>query len=223
MTVELVGGSRVQGMSNATYRSAKWPHHARPAYLAHRIGAVKGWSLLWESLRAVVDRTRLEPKDGVALAVELEPGPLYVLNDHAGLVALADLLAARGAERYARVVGFNLDVAHWFLAGIDPAKVDPRVVARICHVHISDIGLGHFGDAPLGALGLGRDTGDVERNLRAFAPWLGLIDRVIRGRAGRGRDGVPFSMCASLELEACAGIAPVHESIERLRRLVGME
>ena len=77
-----------------------------------------------EVMGVVIERivnalTRVDEADpqccSLKVALELEPGPLYVLNDLNGLAAFHAAIPPEYEDR----IGWNLDVAHWELAGAD--------------------------------------------------------------------------------------------------------
>jgi sugar phosphate isomerase/epimerase len=195
-TIELVAGSRVNGV-----RADKEAQEAEPLYTA-------GWPAkplelvddLCTNLTPVAERAEAEH---LRLAIELEPGPLYILGGEEALLHLCEQLAKPGV--LSRTTGINLDVAHWDLAGLTHAWLlnHPEVCTCLQHVHISDHGRGHFGDVALGDC---HPPGH-------FLPWLRAI-----AAAGRRRpDGVPpMTGLVSIELEACKTRQMLRRSLDRL-------
>jgi sugar phosphate isomerase/epimerase len=137
----------------------------------------------------------------VGIAVEAEPGPINLVRDRQTLLELCRLLDQGPHADLASVVGLNLDVAHWRLAGIDlewlRSHPDAKPIRnRIIPAHLSDHGKGHFGDCGLDSL----------TPLNDIKPWVWFL----RGIAGtnRSRSEVPnYSGYVAMELEACSDTA----------------
>lgn len=165
------------------------------------------------------------PEDRVILAAELEPGPLFLLHDWESMHRLLDKIDKH--EKLRQVVGLNLDVAHWMLAGIEATHVGSpatrpsgngdstpehwtgcRLRDRIVHAHISDHGNGHFSDVLLHEL----------HRKREFLDWLRLLQHRKMARANQG--SVPFSGYVSVEFEAAKNNHDVVESLSRLSALL---
>ena len=146
---------------------------------------------------------------------ELEPGPLYVLNDLNAIRLMQPQLEKHGLHE---LVGWNLDIAHWALAGIKLRDIDYDVFSRIVHAHISDHAYGHLGDLPVGRAGLGI-CGTGRQNVAGFAPWLHLL----RCCASRPPNtGLPFSGYVSVELEACPDPALARSSVKKVGALLAL-
>ena len=139
---------------------------------------------------------------------ELEPGPSFVLN---GLEALEVVATEcrKIEDRFAIKVGFNLDIAHWMLAGIDPLAVPPSIVNLIGHCHICDSSCGHMDDSPLFDI----------RGKEAFRKWFELLDRCV-ARSQKTVDFTdtefPYSGYVSLELECAKRRSDVERSLSTL-------
>ena len=198
-TVEIVAGSRVArvsaqpGKSGVLY-SADWPPDPLP--------------LVDNLCRNLVPVAEKALEANLRLTVELEPGPLYILNDRDPLLRFCAQLKENDA--LSRAVGVNLDIAHWDLAGItsDWLLDQNEVSERIRHLHISDHGKGHFGDAALG---------DCHPPAH-FLKWLRAANEIARKRRRADLPGMTGK--ASLELEACRNTDIVVRSLERLRFLL---
>jgi hypothetical protein len=165
---------------------------------------------------------RLEPvalaaqslgQPAIHLALELEPGPLYVLGGLSSLRRLCRRLdrTDRLARTLSPVVGLNLDIPHWaFLAGIDSQDIvaDKTIYRRIIHGHISDHSSGHFGDGVLGAI----------HDLEAFEPWFRLL---AQRHTDPPQTGYPaFSGFLCNEIEAAKDSEMVQEAVKRAWRLL---
>ena len=165
---------------------------------------------LIDSLRYVVRETILNRKRDIAVALELEPGPLYCLRDYATLSSIAKTLEEDGD--LSPCVGFCLDIAHWNQTDIgkkrDQVEANAAITNRIVHAHVSGHhAKGHFGDIPL--LDLGKED-DIR-------PWLKLL-------SGLGRRDVKYpaySGYVSLEYEAAKSRRLVIESLASLMDLMG--
>lgn len=202
-TIEIVAGSLIRGVCPVPQAKGKTP---RTAYVASRdVDDDRTLDTLCASLEAVADEAT-----GLRLAVELEPGPLYMLRD---IETLKEFCKRLKAPALCGVVGLNLDCAHWAMAGISPAQVRANldIFNRIVHCHISDHADGHFGDLVIG---------DYHANPRDFYEWV----RLARELMERPRpDGYPsFSGFASVELEAVKDDRMVALSARRLQYLIDL-
>jgi len=70
--------------------------------------------IAWRRLSSKPDSPRSED---ITFAIELEPGPLYALNDMDALLYFRDSLVNKGLQS---VAVLNLDIAHWELAKLWP-------------------------------------------------------------------------------------------------------
>ena len=195
--VQMVVGSQVNGI---------WPavHNTRGStlYVANRLPFVETIEYLLKAgiLRRLAD---CASEVNVNLALELEPGPLYNLRDILSIRKINEKL--RRCRRVYDRVGFNLDVAHFILAGIAPE--DLRSIRRhIFHAHISHHSSAHWCD-----LGL---QGADKAALKKLRAWIDFLGRLHNDPACR-YDGV-----LTLELEACANARTVQESFQKLLELV---
>ena len=99
--IELVGGSLVSGIWEAFEESEG---HDKKTYVANRTDSGAAIKRLCDRLERLGHEAKAVP---VALALELEPGPLYCLGGH---VAISQFCSNR---QLPGTVGLNLDVAHW--------------------------------------------------------------------------------------------------------------
>ena len=202
-TIEVVSGSLIDGV---------WPGRDvrrslgedGSTFVANRLGFDRALGRFLEAIHEAV-----APVEGtdIQFAVELEPGPLYVINNFKSLRSLCGALSRD--RTLADRVGVNLDVAHWALAGISPidVKADPGILDRIVHCHLADFGAGHFGDVELGQI--------HEKNY--FKPWLDLLSS--RMRVPDSDTALYYDCCISMELEASKfshGIANSHVFLQSL-------
>ena len=143
------------------------------------------------------------------IAFELEPGPLYLLDGPESVKRFCTLIDRGGDQRCDFVrskVGFNLDIAHWWLKGIRPSFLDefPWVAKRIFHSHIA----GHSKRAHFGDISLTEMSTEDDSELLA---WLTKVSKL---------DNSHFSGCVSLEFEAAPNSNLVANSLQRLVQLI---
>lgn len=223
-TIEIVAGTLVDGIWHGRSLIEKDPKEAE-AYIANRMSEV----LARHNLQAALVSLAAEIQNAeVQIALELEPGPLYLLRDWKTLVAMSDMLDADPI--LSPLVGLNLDIAHWTLAGLSGIMLggsEPtesafekqersefesqveRIRRRVVHAHISDHGRGHFGDVRVC---------DITEDHK-FGRWLKLLQEI----ADTPRDvGHPsFDRMLSIELEAVKRPKMVAESLEILSKIKG--
>jgi len=210
-TVEVVSGSLAAGIFPGV-----WTPTGERVYVANRLKPAEGRKRLLRALASVAKTAR---KARVVLSVELEPGPFAVLNGWETLLPFC-----RQVQRHRRlreVIGLNLDVAHWVLAGIGPDLAPANGQARptdkerkiirdrIAHAHISDHGRGHMADAAVLSL----------KNPEDVKPWLDLLAD-IRAERSRG-DGLPYEGSISIEMEACRALEMIKDSVRVIRQMTG--
>jgi sugar phosphate isomerase/epimerase len=213
VVIELVAGTRVEGVARCIDPDDGLCR--KHVYFARQRTREQGIKCLCNNLRSVVDKVQLRRGEKLALALELEPGPLFLLNDLPSMRMMAKEL---DRQELSSIVGFNLDIAHFSLARVTPDELmkDNELLDRITHVHISDHGQGHFGDVIIGQSGLGRG-GTVEGNFEPFHGWIKVIDQLSRRPEDPERPA--FSGHVSLEMEASKREA-VELSLERLNTLL---
>lgn len=202
--VEMVAGSSTDGVMKCQMTNDRGP-----AYLVKKLPEAVAIDRLLE--RLVLLREVLEPQQ-TRLAIELEPGPLYAINSLKSMELLAKRTAEPRYSEIAHLIGFNLDIGHWaFLCGMDTSLVkESKIFNRIFHAHISDHGVGHFGDAVVGSI--------HERPEHEFSPWLRLFaERHTMSLSD------PSDFCTgtvSVELEAAIDAVSVAKSVWRTRNLL---
>ncbi len=136
------------------------------------------------------------------IALELEPGPFFVLRDLNTLKSLC--LKLEKNENLASRVGFNLDIAHWRIANIlrtDVARWS-NIVERIVHAHFS----GHHPSAHFG------DCVPTPAEWENLSQWIELLDSLmtVEHRALRQQLRRPqFSGFLSVEMESCQSLGQV--------------
>ena len=145
--------------------------------------------------------------DQLKVAFELEPGPLYLLDGPKSIVRFCDLIEDHACPHVKQKVGFNLDIAHWWLKNISPEFLDeyPRVQKRIFHSHIAGHSKrAHFGDISL--------TEMLTVDKPAYSKWLKALSKL------PSEDG--FSGYVSVEFEAARNSEAVLDSVNELFRLL---
>jgi hypothetical protein len=189
---------------------------------------------LCDSLQQVVDRVQaLQPARGWAhcrftIALEMEPGPTYVLNSADAMHSVAQRLDGthpRDQKTFAASlgphVGFNLDIAHMRIAEIVPQcaahanakqRLSAGVEQRIVHSHISDHPGMHTHDQYVGS------WTNIHAEKAGYQPHLQLLLQ----RAADKTPIVPFSRCVAVELEGCNRIFTIHDSLSRLKHAIAV-
>lgn len=149
----------------------------------------------------------------VTLAIELEPGPLFLIKTLESLRNFCSLLDYAGTPSQKDYIGFNLDIPHWaFLSGITTRDLrnarNSNVARRIVHTHISDHSKGHFCDRP--------PSSDPQR-LQDYLEWIEFVGELgDTKRAGN----LKHSRAISLELECCSSLHDIHESVAYFAKLI---
>lgn len=211
-TVEIVAGSRIAGTWPGLY---EFPKEIVPMYVANVLDRSEAIKNLVSRLNNLADYA--EDRD-LSLAVELEPGPLFVVNDPSSLDELCANLE-NIEPSLSQIVGLNCDIAHWSLGGFEPdnLKIDKfefngntinmlNIVKRICNIHISDFGPGHFADIPVRQCGI--------HKIQFFKKWLTEIAQITDIQKKEKKSEHKFNV--SIELEAISGMDQVFESINSL-------
>lgn len=207
-TVEIVAGSLFEGTWEGIQAGPRISSNKRVVYLAN----VQSRSSALDSLcRRLCELNECCSNRGdypVQLAVELEPGPFFVINRWPVLKQFCEKMDGQATFSH---IGLNMDIAHWSMAGITPEMVfDCEVVRkRIIHGHISDHGNGHFADVALSR---------VHKDLGHFQAWVYLLGSAAHEPR---QPGYPqYWGGLALELEACKDQGLVVESINVLNKLV---
>lgn len=212
-TIELVAGSLIEGLWPARWEDARRKERLEqmlsdanePLYAATSMSIDEGLDRLLAQLLPVREAAA---EAEVTLALELEPGPLYVLQNWNSVRALCQKLAEAPWRDLSPILGLNLDIAHWCLASITPEMVlaDRDVLNRIVHVHIADHGNGHFGDIAPGRI----------HDAHYFKRWLCLLPELV---ADRDESFPRFRGGISIELEACGGMEHVNDGLEFVQQI----
>jgi sugar phosphate isomerase/epimerase len=139
------------------------------------------------------------------IALELEPGVGYVLNDGETIDFISetiDKLNLRGR------VGLNIDIAHMKIARVSAATLN-KYSHLILHSHICDTPGQHTRDQPVGI------WNPIERSSSQDYPFLRLLNGI--DHSDPNRHGLPFSRTVSLELEGCNRIRWILESLAAMK------
>lgn len=178
-------------------------------------------------LRESLGSNQQEAFNNLRIAFELEPGPLYLLDGPASIVRFCQLIENHEDPLIKKHVGFNLDVAHWWLKEIEPrfleepfqylkdtaTNIDPMIFdnpepnlkSRIFHSHISGHSRrAHFGDISISLMS--------EEDKVKYVYWLAALSKLQRDSG--------FSGYVSLEFEAARSRDCVIDSASELIQLI---
>jgi sugar phosphate isomerase/epimerase len=178
--------------------------------------------LLCRSLTEVIKE--VGGQEAFTLALELEPGEIYVLNSVDSISRLVGRLKGEipvevegaDADLLRRHVGLNLDIAHMRIAGIKAEDLR-KFSDWIVHAHISDHPAMHTHDQIVGSwTNPGRLKGGYHEYLDL------LLDRAqaARCQAKNNPESLPFSGAVAVELEGCDRIFWIHDSLARLKHAI---
>lgn len=207
--IEFVAGSRIDGvyMKMGAQRYPELVTRIVPDPVAqsrvicnlNRAASTPGKECDWVWFKELYDL-------GITLAVELEPGPLFIVRDLSTLKQFFKEVVNH--EVLQKTVGANLDIAHWRLAHITPQDAesqhenDVNIKSRIVHCHMSGHHINaHFGD---------RELTDDDRP--GFDEWK----TVLLNRA-KDQTQPKFSGLISLEYEVARDVNSVRRSFHRLQ------
>ncbi len=204
-SIEIVGGSRVQGL---------WAAAVTGESRLPIVGAnIDGREELIERLLRVLQEAIVEsPNSSVPFAVELEPGPFYCISEESNLAFMQSCLMKDEYWQIRNMVGWNLDVGHWKLAGVRPESIAGTkwLRDRVVNIHIADHGAGHFGDAAIGELS----------NREDLRPWRRVIKEIENTAKLRDLGVYPrFNNFCAHEVEVC-DTKVLERGFENLRRWI---
>ncbi len=208
--IELVAGSRVDRI----YRAEPLAGGGRVDYIAKKMSDEEARRRIESNLLEALPQRLAEQlaSERIALALQLEPGPMFALRDWSTLHNLALMVDA--SSRLGPIVGFNLDIVQWRIAGgdqlISQLRKDDAVRRRVVHAHIA----GHHPRAHLSDIHLA----DLNEPHRDFLPWLRLLEDITADTARHG--GPMFSTYVSHEFEAAPDPNHVWDSVSCLRDLL---
>jgi hypothetical protein len=205
--VELVAGSRISAIYSAVLPDAPYPQLIAQT-TSDREAAQNVVRNLYEALQRrgstgkdAASLGSLLSQKHISLCLELEPGPLYALRDLDTLKTFClELDRVATADTGGFPVGFNLDIAHWRMARIEPHAIPPEVQNRIGHSHIAGHDMrGHLGDIRIAAED--KDT---------FTPWLALLTQQFANTSRK----ISFSGLVSVEFEAAKHAHDVFSTLQ---------
>ncbi|MCA9052088.1 MAG: C39 family peptidase, partial [Planctomycetaceae bacterium] len=205
--IELVAGSRIQDVFSCIQPDVPYPKLiAKIAPDDELPGNVIGNLLRGISPKLTEELNARE----VCWCFELEPGPLNALRDEETLVRFRKEFDKTRQGIKLPLLGFNLDIAHWRIAGIKPESVlsmdEGEIGKRIGHCHAAGHDeRAHFGDVKI-----------VAADKAVFSPWLEVVKKI----SAQKERCVPFSQCVSLEFEAARDTREVEASADILRRWI---
>lgn len=171
-------------------------------------------SRMMKRLRLAFDKARKisrSPEQLPCLALELEPGPYFVLRDQATLERIAKGFPLPGNNEFR--IGFNVDLAHWRIAKIDSLVTECELMTtHIVHAHLS----GHHPRAHFG------DCVPTEDDWAAYKPLLQFLSDKLCGndvQKARNEHSLPqFSGFVSVEYEAAMRVRDVANVVSDLAR-----
>lgn len=143
-----------------------------------------------------------------AFAVELEPGTSYVVNSADAIRTLLKI-AETEFTPLSKHLGLNLDVAHASIVRRRKTLDFSEFKDYVVHSHICDTPGMHTRDQPLGT------WQPLEKARAAEYEDLRLLTEIANTRQV-GSSHKPFTSCVALELEGCARMSWVHNSLSRL-------
>ena len=146
--IELVAGSRI----GRVYQSLPLQGGAFE-FIAEVLPIEEVHRNIVQNLNAVLEdlkfRKRLEDQD-IAFVFEQEPGPLFALGFPGAMSSFCDRLEKTPYREWKKLVGINLDLAHWQMSKITAGDIKSSLRMRIAHAHISGHHpKAHFGDCQL--------------------------------------------------------------------------
>ena len=217
--VEIVGGTIVDGCDCGYCQSHRHQQGAvGQTDVVFEFGRDRKIELLCDRLLGVLSIVAASAEgqqdDAWAVALELEPGPTYVVNNRAALGGL--ISALREEPDYKPLlphVGINLDIAHMKIAGVEAQDLR-RLKAEdwVIHAHICDHPRMHTRDQVVGS------WNPVERYNSKDYPYLRFLAEI--DKASPTRCGRPFTKTVALELEGCGRIGWIHQSLTAMKHMV---
>lgn len=149
-----------------------------------------------------------------AIALELEPGPTYLLNDDDALGDVSSRLRNEATPLVVRNhVGLNVDFAHYRVANITANRVND-IKPLIVHAHICDNPGMHTRDLPVGDWMSLDDTSSIE-----YEMMRSVIEEYETPSSGRNKQ-LPSSGCIALELEGCGRPDWVYKGMALLKYML---
>ena len=200
MVLQLVSGSAI--------RSVDFKAGAKIKFRVNTIDQDVAYQHTLDRLAFCFDQVAPANLKRLRIAMELEPGPLFLLRDRETLTDFCDAVDDHPSQAVRERVGLNLDIAHWCLADITTEWIQdkPTIKSKIFHSHISGHSRrGHFGDFSLEQL-------DDELK-KDYKQWLRFLAKDLDALKG-------FSGTTSVEYEVSKNTDMVSESVEELVRWI---
>lgn len=167
------------------------------------------YELLKQSLREVAQA--VGSADKWAIALELEPGETYILNDHVSIAEISQIL--KSEKTLESCVGFNMDIAHMRIAKIK-ASFLYDYKDQIIHSHISDHPGAHTIDQQVGS------WTRIQNHTHGYYPYLKLLEKRLSEHSEHPTlGGLPCTGTVALELEGCNRINWIHQSLVAMKHL----
>jgi sugar phosphate isomerase/epimerase len=182
--IEIVGGTRACGQFRDGERE-------------YAIRTLNPLAIESDLLSALMRLGQAARKKGVYLALEIEPGPIFALNNLRESIEMVTRLR-RAVGDY---IGLNIDIGHMIMSGEKPSALD-RHKDLVFHSHISDNAGSHYADLIPGTY-----------HHSEFRDWLRFLYEVSEVDNGH------FTNCVAIELEACPSPDWVLLSLEKIRQL----
>lgn len=150
------------------------------------------------------------------VALELEPGPLYLLQNKDCLEEFSKAIDDHECPLVNRCVGFNLDIAHWWLCRTlrTEKDVSKDIRNKIFGGHIAGHSpRGHFGDYGLTNLAKRAKRDHLaEEQLNAYQMWLRFLSDETKTPKAAGH--------VSLEFEAAKPHEDISSSLKLLKEWI---
>jgi sugar phosphate isomerase/epimerase len=196
--VEVVCGSRFSGIFPAIDQECAGDEEE--VVVAAVMGRKTALSNLMRNCKIICDQIAGLPLS-VRIALELEPGPIFTMNDENSIGHV--LRHLRQGDQLKRV-GFNLDIAHWRMAGFGkPQLALAGMSDRIWHAHLS----GHHPHAHFG------DLAPLSINVIAdYREWIDFLAELPQGDE-------KYSGVVALEIEAIANFNMLCQALADARQL----
>jgi hypothetical protein len=156
--------------------------------------------------------------DRLRIALELEPGPLYLLQNKDSLEEFSKAIDDHECPLVKKCVGFNLDIAHWWLCRTlkNEDDVPDDIRKKIYGGHIAGHSpRGHFGDYGLTNL-VKRAKNDLiaQEQLNSYLEWLRFLADETKTPNAAGH--------VSLEFEAAKPQENVTSSLKLLKEWIDL-
>ncbi|MBN1970224.1 MAG: hypothetical protein JW870_12720 [Candidatus Delongbacteria bacterium] len=201
--IEIVAGSLIDGI---------WPGKLNDGEKVHVANLLSREDALDNVINNVLPFANTLKSNNIKLALELEPGPLFILNDLKAIYYFNKLLNKNKYESLRSILCLNIDIAHWSLESIQMNSTNfesnttivknpdaAEIKSMIVQGHVSGHSAGHFSDLSL-------PRSDKPQNIDNWIASLYLLFSRIRMKDD--------SFYLSLELEAATSEKFLNESLQ---------